>query len=227
MRQRLAPPHPDCGSFLRAFLDIEPLSLPAGHGVWACASVSLETVAALRDAFRATLRAAGQPLHRSELLAASRNGSGYAETFLLSCLRTDERLCCQDGERFGLVEWKWLLPTSLEDYIYLALRAAGRPRHYLWITEYVNTLVPRGSEASPRDVHSALLDRSDRFVRTREGTYALAEWKAALPHGPHGETRPREPGSRGAAAVTDAVVRRSTVSAAAEGAPASRIGVPS
>src|SRR5207249_1373664 len=55
----------------------------------------------------------------------------------------------------------------------------GRPRHYLWITEQVNSLVPEGESVSPRDVHTRLLEQSGRFVRAREGTYTLAEWQSS------------------------------------------------
>jgi Sigma-70, region 4/Bacterial RNA polymerase, alpha chain C terminal domain len=189
IRQRLLPPYPDCGAFLRAFLDAEPGCMAAGRAVWATADVSLDEVAALRETFRAALRAAGQPLHRDELLGISTNGSGYAPAFLLGCLVTDERLSQRDGDRFGLVEWEWLLPHSLDDYIYLALRAADRPRHYLWITEYVNSLVAAGAEVTSREVHSALLERTERFQRVREGTYGLVE--AGSSPAPAASARPR------------------------------------
>jgi len=140
--------------------------------------VSLARVAELREAFRAALRAAGRPLHRDELLRlaaalAPEASKSASEALRLGCMMTDERLRRYDGDRIGLAEWQWLLPSTLEDYIYLALRAAGRPRHYTWITEQVNTLVPDGREVTSRDVHSALLERPDRFARTREGTYGL------------------------------------------------------
>jgi hypothetical protein len=175
LRARLQPPHPECGPFLRAFLASEPEYRSLGHGVWAIATVSLEAVAELRVHLRTAVRDAGRPLHRAELLAAGRNGGAHGEAFILSCLRTDDRLCSRDGERYGLVEWEWLVPRTLVDYVYLALRSAGRPRHYLWITEYVNSLVPEGQEVSARDIHATLLDRSDWFARVREGTYGLTE----------------------------------------------------
>jgi hypothetical protein len=175
---RLAPPHPECGPFLRTLLETDPRTVSAGRGVWASANVSLESVASLRECFRAALRAAGKPLHREELLHASHNGREHPDSLLLGCLKTDERLWCQDGERFGLIEWQWLLPETQDDYVYLSLRAAGRPRHYLWITDYVNTLVAAGCEVTAREIHSTLLERSDRFLRVREGTYGLLEWSS-------------------------------------------------
>jgi hypothetical protein len=190
LRQRLLPPHPECGAFLRVLLEAEAESVAAGRGVWASATVPLDEVAALRETFRAALRAAGQPLHRDALLGATGNGRAYAHAFLLGCLRTDERLAPGDGDRFGLVEWEWLLPHTLDDYIYLALRAAGRPRHYLWITEYVNSLVAAGSEVTPREIHTALLERTERFRRVREGTYGLVE--AGIARVPAAATAPRD-----------------------------------
>jgi hypothetical protein len=177
LRGRVPPPHPDCRALLRTLLDVEPGFITAGRGVWALATVSMEQVETVREGFRSALCGARQPLHRDALLAGFRADTRVDGRFLEACLNTDERIRCCDGDQYGLAEWEWLMPHTLDDYVYLALRAAGRPRHYLWVTDYVNTLVPRGSELRPREIHAILLDRTERFVRTREGTYGLAEWK--------------------------------------------------
>jgi RNA polymerase sigma factor (sigma-70 family) len=182
------PPHPDLGAALRVLLEIEPDYQPAGPRVWALRELQTEQIAAIQDRFHARLRTAGRPLSEADLLetmaAVRAAGRPQSAAFLRGCLCTDHRLARTEDGLFGLVEWQFLLPRSLEDYIYLALRAAGRPRHYLWITEQVNSLLPEGESVSPRDVHTRLLEQSGRFNRAREGTYTHAEWQSsALPGG--------------------------------------------
>jgi hypothetical protein len=206
LRDRLQPPYAEAGPFVRSLLESEPGWVPAGPGVWAGAEVSLAVVARVRESFRVALRAAGRPLHRDELLAAARAAGACPPALVLGCLKSDDRLSSRDGERYVLVEWEWLLPQTVDDYIYLALRAAGRPRHYLWITEYVNTLVPGGEEVTPREIHSTLLDRTERFRRVREGTYGLVEAPlpraAAKADGPVGRSNEDSPAQGRSTAMT-------------------------
>src|SRR5207247_404223 len=100
----------------------------------------------LQDGLHSLLRAAATPLRQEALLADLRRKSATAqqlpERFLQACLRTDDRLAGDEEGRYGLVEWQWLLPRTLDDYVYLALRSAARPRHYMWITQQVNALIP-------------------------------------------------------------------------------------
>lgn len=173
-------PHADVGPLVRVFLEVEAEYAPVGQGVWVAGEQSPELVLDLQNAYHSLLRAAGARIREEELVAAVREKNPAAaaapDSFLVACLRTDDRLASDDEGRYGLVEWQWLVPHTLDDYIYLALRAAARPRHYMWITQQVNALIPDGEEVTPRDVHGTLLDRSDLFLRYREGTYALREW---------------------------------------------------
>jgi RNA polymerase sigma factor (sigma-70 family) len=179
---RYPPPHCDVGALVRVFLEVEPDYQPVGQGVWVAGEYAPSLVLDIQAGYHSLLRAAGARMAESDLLTAVRQkcpAAGRApQTFLGACLRTDDRLA-GDEQQYGLVEWQWLLPRTLDDYVYLALRSAARPRHYMWITDQVNTLIPDGQEVTPRDVHGTLLDRADLFVRYREGTYALQEWVSA------------------------------------------------
>src|SRR5262249_23192675 len=55
LRNRLLPPYVEAGPFVRTLLEAETGWVPAGHGVWASAEVSLVVVAALRESFRRVL----------------------------------------------------------------------------------------------------------------------------------------------------------------------------
>jgi hypothetical protein len=180
---RYPPPHRDIGPLVRVFLEVEADYNPVGQGVWVAGDYPPRLVLELQDSYHSLLRAAGAHMKEGELLAAVRGkclAAGSApESLLRACLRTDDRLAVDAEQQYGLVEWQWLLPRTLDDYVYLALRSAARPRHYMWITEQVNTLIPDGEEVTPRDIHSTLLDRADLFIRYREGTYALREWETA------------------------------------------------
>jgi hypothetical protein len=200
---RYAAPHVDIGPLVRVLLEVEPEYAPVGQGVWVAGSYRPQTVLELQDGLHSLLRAAATPLRQEELLADLRRKSAVAqqlsEPFLRACLRTDDRLASDEEGRYGLVEWQWLLPRTLDDYVYLALRSAARPRHYMWITQQVNTLIPDDDEVIPRDVHGTLLDRTDLFRRYREGTYALREWGdegvAQSASGAHSTAAGRDPSS--------------------------------
>jgi hypothetical protein len=181
LRRQFPPPHPDVGTSLRVLLEIEPEYQHVGRGVWALQNLPVARIVAIQDLFHARLRAAACPLSEATLLESmpSEGGKALSTAFLRSCLNVDRRLCRTEDGYYGLVEWQWLLPRSLEDYVYLALRACGRPRHYACITDHVNGLVPEGHKVLPREVHAILLARTDRFFRSREGTYALLEWESA------------------------------------------------
>jgi RNA polymerase sigma factor (sigma-70 family) len=180
---RYPPPHRDVGALVRVFLEVEPDYGPVGQGVWVAGDHPPSLVLQVQDSYHSLLRAAGAHMKEAELLAAVRRkcpaASSAPESLLRACLRTDDRLAGDEQQQYGLIEWQWLLPRTLDDYVYLALRSAARPRHYMWITEQVNTLLPDGQEVTPRDIHSTLLDRADLFLRYREGTYALREWETA------------------------------------------------
>lgn len=178
---RFPPPHTEIGPLVRVFLEVEPDYAPVGQSVWVAGEHSPDLVLGIQDAFHGLLRAAGVRMTAELLLAEMRRRfaevSGTPEGFLRACLRADDRLSRDEEGQYGLVEWQWLLPRTLDDYVYLALRSAARPRHYMWITQQVNLLIPDGQEVTPRDVHGTLLDRVDVFMRYREGTYALREWE--------------------------------------------------
>jgi hypothetical protein len=177
---RFPPPHTEIGPLVRVFLEVEPEYAPVGQGVWVAGDHSPDLVLGIQDAFHSLLRAAGARMSADTLLAEMRRRfaevADTPERFLRACLRSDDRLSSDEGGLYGLVEWEWLLPRTLDDYVYLALRSAARPRHYMWITQQVNLLIPDGQEVTPRDVHGTLLDRADVFMRYREGTYTLREW---------------------------------------------------
>jgi len=180
---RYPPPHRDVGPLVRVLLEAEPDYSLVEPGVWVAGEHSPRLVLEVQDGFHSLLRAAGARKKEGELVAALRQkfpaAADAPEPFLRACLRADDRLASDEDRQYGLVEWQWLLPRTLDDYVYLALRAAARPRHYMWITEQVNALIPDGQEVTPRDVHGTLLDRADLFTRYREGTYALREWESA------------------------------------------------
>lgn len=180
---RYPPPHRDVGPLVRVLLEVEPEYDLVGQGVWVAGDHSPALVLEVQDSYHSLLRAAGAHVKEGELLTAVRRkcqaAGGAPESLLRACLRTDDRLAGNEQQQYGLIEWQWLLPRTLDDYVYLALRSAARPRHYMWITEQVNTLIPDGEQVTPRDIHGTLLDRADLFIRYREGTYALREWEAA------------------------------------------------
>lgn len=62
------------------------------------------------------------------------------------------------------------------DEIRQALKRIGQPAHYAAIAGVICEMRGGTSELSDHTVHQQLLRRTDRFLRTGPGTFALAEW---------------------------------------------------
>jgi len=76
-----------------------------------------------------------------------------------------------------------------------ALLRIGEPAHYTAIAAMISEMRASANELSDHTVHQRLLRRTDCFIRTGPGTFALAEWSIAQEHPPFAENRDgNEPG---------------------------------
>jgi len=76
---------------------------------------------------------------------------------------------------YGLIYWPEINPRGIRDKAYLVLKRAGRPMHFLEITQKIKELPYQRTDVSPESVHNELI-RSDLFVLVGRGIYALREW---------------------------------------------------
>jgi DNA-directed RNA polymerase alpha subunit len=95
-------------------------------------------------------------------------------------LQTHPKFEHSEGEYWGLAKWR----NSILDELVMALREKGAPAHFREITQLTNKRLGQDNQISDRRTHAALGRRTDLFVRTGPGTFALREWNPDLPDQP-------------------------------------------
>lgn len=74
---------------------------------------------------------------------------------------------------YGLANWGSVVPKRMNDKIYLILKKAGKPLHFVDIAKQITTVFKK--EAYPPTVHNELI-LNDHYVLVGRGIYALKEW---------------------------------------------------
>ncbi len=77
--------------------------------------------------------------------------------------------------QWGLSHWPEVTPRRINDKIFLVLKRAGGPLHFMEIAERINGAKFDEKSAHPATVHNELIF-DDRYVLVGRGIYALAEW---------------------------------------------------
>jgi len=76
---------------------------------------------------------------------------------------------------WGMANWNAVKPKRMSDKIYLVLRKATKPLHFVEITDLINQADFDKKTAYPATIHNELI-LDDRFVLVGRGIYALKEW---------------------------------------------------
>ncbi|MFA6321966.1 MAG: sigma factor-like helix-turn-helix DNA-binding protein [Candidatus Buchananbacteria bacterium] len=76
---------------------------------------------------------------------------------------------------WGLSSWNSISPKRMSDKIYLVLRKAEKPLHFVEITDLINQSGFDKKTAYPATIHNELI-LDERFVLVGRGIYALKEW---------------------------------------------------
>ncbi len=76
---------------------------------------------------------------------------------------------------WGLANWNAVKPKRMSDKIYLVLRKANKPLHFVEITDLINQSEFDKKTAYPATIHNELI-LDERFVLVGRGIYALKEW---------------------------------------------------
>lgn len=76
---------------------------------------------------------------------------------------------------WGMANWNAIKPKRMSDKIYLVLRKANKPLHFVEITDLINQSEFDKKTAYPATIHNELI-LDERFVLVGRGIYALKEW---------------------------------------------------
>jgi hypothetical protein len=91
------------------------------------------------------------------------------------CLAADSRFKQFPGGRFGLREWAWGIPTSLDEQLVACLRSGGKAESSLHLSQALNRMLPPEQPAHYTRVLETLC-AGGAFRRVGSGMYALSEW---------------------------------------------------
>jgi hypothetical protein len=167
----------------RVLLTATPAFQQVRGEIWCASAVTTELARATLERLHLLLRRAQRPATLRQLAGGFRQEDPRAprsEALLAACLASDRRFRTCDARRYGLREWEWGVPRSLEEALVACLRVDGRALAVPRLTERVNQVLQPERAASPVAVAAALA-RDPVFRRVRTGVYALAGGRPAPP----------------------------------------------
>lgn len=94
---------------------------------------------------------------------------------LESYLRASRKLKANLFEEWGLISWGTVQPKKINDKIYMVLKKAQKPLHFVDIAKSINETKFDDKMAYPPTVHNELI-LDDKYVLVGRGIYALREW---------------------------------------------------
>ncbi|MBU2523755.1 hypothetical protein KKG71_00995 [Patescibacteria group bacterium] len=98
------------------------------------------------------------------------------EELAVSCLQTDHRIKCVNGNEFGLMTWRHINPKSIRDKAYVVLKKNNKDSlHFIDIANKITEAGFDRKVVTTQAVHNELI-RCDLFVLVGRGLYALKEW---------------------------------------------------
>ncbi|MBI2644518.1 MAG: hypothetical protein HYW95_03370 [Candidatus Wildermuthbacteria bacterium] len=115
---------------------------------------------------------------KEELLAKIENQLHHRTFF--SLLESSKHIMQAYDGKWGLRQWPEVNPRGMREKAYIVLRNAGKPLHFLQITEHIDhlqKLLPSRPERAvlSQTVHNELI-KDPRFVLVGRGIYALKDW---------------------------------------------------
>ncbi|MFA6422532.1 MAG: sigma factor-like helix-turn-helix DNA-binding protein [Candidatus Buchananbacteria bacterium] len=94
---------------------------------------------------------------------------------LESYLRASRKIKQDLFNEWGLVSWGIVQPKKINDKIYITLKKAGKPLHFVDIASMINDNKFDEKIAYPPTVHNELI-LDQKYVLVGRGIYALKEW---------------------------------------------------
>jgi len=163
--------------------------------LWRISSVNTDTLKEMISEIVSQIEGHGQPIKLSDLFQNFKNSQYYlnnkdkflsATTFmeateedidkvLESYLRASRKIKSNLFEEWGLISWGTVLPKKINDKIYIVLKKAGQPLHFVDIAKAINETKFDEKIAYPPTVHNELI-LDEKYVLVGRGIYALREW---------------------------------------------------
>ena len=163
--------------------------------LWRLGSVDTDTLKDMISAMVTLIEGHGKPIKLSDLLQNFKGSEYYlankdkflsATTFmeateedldkvLESYLRASRKIKSNLFDEWGLISWGTVLPKKINDKIYIVLKKAGQPLHFVDIAKAINETKFDEKIAYPPTVHNELI-LDEKYVLVGRGIYALREW---------------------------------------------------
>ena len=163
--------------------------------LWQIGSVDTDALKEMIAAMVSLIENHGRPIKLEELLLNFKNSDYYlsnkekflsATTFmeateedldkvLESYLRASRKIKSNLFDEWGLISWGTVLPKKINDKIYIVLKKAGQPLHFVDIAKAINEIKFDEKIAYAPTVHNELI-LDDKYVLIGRGIYALKEW---------------------------------------------------
>jgi hypothetical protein len=77
--------------------------------------------------------------------------------------------------QWGFVDWREVMPKTVNDKIYLILKNHGKPLHFVEIAGKINEIGFDEKKANAATVHNELI-LDDKYILVGRGLYGLKEW---------------------------------------------------
>lgn len=163
--------------------------------LWQISSVNTDNLKEMISEIVAQIEGQGKPIKLADLFQNFKNSEYYlnnkdkflsATTFmeateedidkvLESYLRASRKIKSNLFDEWGLISWGTVLPKKINDKIYIVLKKAGQPLHFVDIAKAINETKFDEKIAYPPTVHNELI-LDDKYVLVGRGIYALREW---------------------------------------------------
>lgn len=147
---------------------------------WDLKIVNLDKIKNLSEQLVELFKKIGKPLKLSELIVKIENQEkdelkSLTPEQIESLLYLSANLGKNPFDDFGLLIWGLIKPKRMADKIYLVLKKANQPLHFIKIAELINKARFDHKLALPQTVHNELII-DQKFVLVGRGIYALTEW---------------------------------------------------
>lgn len=148
------------------------------HAGWRMRLSSMEQLDTLVNRLVAFFENVGHPLAHDEFIHRFRGVEGQAavsDDALLAAVDVAIALGHNPFGEYGLTEWGHIAPRRMNDKIFLVLKRAGEPLHFMEIAKRINEAGFDDRKAYPPTVHNELI-LDPHYVLVGRGIYALKEW---------------------------------------------------
>lgn len=151
------------------------------YRAWTLPHISWDDFHASIDHIREIIEKRGEPMPLDELIKAVQESKKIIadtekiEQIIVNYLDVTKKIEENRYNEWGLADWSTIRPKRMNDKIYMVLKKAGQPMHFVDIAKKINEAKFDNRVAYPATIHNELiLDK--KYVLVGRGIYALQEW---------------------------------------------------